>query len=309
MTELAPWNSIGSERGTIEQKPWEYQVTVNIPHLMTPEALGWVIKLLQAQTIKPYIHVVDTGSTPEVCKQLEALRDDDVEIHYIRGHAYLHKSFVIAAALDLSMALCQSEYLFFTQTDVFMQHRGVLKLFVSQCNEQRPVVGYEISPRWNDRWHGMVGHTATIVHMPTMRDIGATWNMLRGEESYDLPMDLGDFTHGGWPDTETTFNEVLREHHIRNHFVGHDTNGGNYIDEHIRHCRSYGAVTVYNRPIIPDAPDQTADPVLATDAQLRGFGVKVHNLFDHDRQAWVRGAIMEADKHLKEWQHEPGNAT
>lgn len=268
MTELAPLNKSASYSGTVRPKPWEYRVTATLAHLETPDSLAVVIDLLRAQTERPYIQVVDTGSTPETCAKLERLRAPDCEIHYIRGHAWRHGSSVIAAACDLAMVTCRTEYLFLTQTDVFLRRPDFLADMVRLC-ERHPVVGYEMSPRdWEtDRWEGMVGHTATTLHMPTMRRIGATWDMQRGAECHKLGYDTGKH---GWPDTETTFNAVLSEHGIAPHFIGHDENGTDYVDGNLRHCRSYGVMTVYGGGAGP-------------------------------QKEWVRDAISEARDHLEKW--------
>lgn len=268
MTEIAPWNSRRAFRGTAQTKSWQHRVTVTIPHLETYDSLRAVVRLLLAQTERPYVVIVDTGSTVETVRRLESLRQDDCEIHYIRSHGWQHGSEPIAAACDLAMALCQTELLFLTQTDVFLRSRGVLEHIAGLCTTERPVVGYEMSPRdWEtDRWRGMVGHTATMLHMPTMRRIGATWNMKRGAEWYDLAYRTPPC---GWPDTETTFNEVLREHGIVPILIGHDENGTNYVDANLRHCRSYGVTHIYGGRC--------------------------------EQDAWVREAIEEAEMLLESW--------
>lgn len=269
MTELAPWNAQRKTAGTISQKPWHYAATATVAHLETPEALAVVLDLLRAQTARPYLLVVDTGSRLETCRQLEKLRADDCEIHYIRGHAWQHGSQVIAAANDLAMSLCRSEFLFLTQTDVFPRRRDFLADLIGSCREH-PVVGYEMSPRdWaTDEWQGMVGHTATMLHMPTMRRLGATWDMQRGVDA--LGVDLANAVNG-WPDTETAFNLHLRAADVTPRLVGHDENGTDYIDANLRHCRSY------------------------TVAQVHREG--------HTQREWIADAIREARENLQAWEN------
>lgn len=267
MTELAPLNSRRDHEGTIVRKPWQYPVTATLAHLETPDSLEMVVALLRAQILAPYIVVVDTGSTRDTCRRLERMRADDLEVHYLRGHAWQHASEPIAAACDLAMVTCRTEFLFLTQTDVFPQRRDLLADLVTLAADHK-VVGYEMSPRdWvTDRWRGMVGHTATMLHMPTMRRIGAQWDMQRGVESYDLPYLR---PAQGWPDTETTFNEILAEHGIKPHFIGHDENATNYVDANLRHCRSYGVTTVYGGA--------------------------------NGQQRWVADALEEARENLRRW--------
>lgn len=272
MTELAPLNRERNHEGTIRRKPWEYCVTATMAHLETPDSLAVVLELLRAQTERPYLVVVDTGSSPATRERLEALRADDCEIHYICGHGWKHGSSVIAAACDLAMVTCRTEYLFMTHTDAFLRRPGFLFDLCSLCGPDSPVVGYEMSPRGDPRWKGMVGHTATMLHMPTMRRIGATWDMERGAEHFDLPY-LAP-AHG-WPDTETTFNAVLQRNYIRPVFIGHDENGTNYVDDNLRHCRSYGIAAVYGCDL-------------------------------QERSEWIADAMAEARRNLADWRAERG---
>jgi hypothetical protein len=91
--------------GRISKKPWDYLVSVCIPHIDTPEQLELCVGLVRQQTIRPYIMVIDTGSPPEVCEKIEKLRDQDLEVHYIKSHSYVHSSAAVSAALDLGFAI------------------------------------------------------------------------------------------------------------------------------------------------------------------------------------------------------------
>jgi len=62
--------------GRIQPKPWDYRVTAAIPHLNTIEPLKMCVRLLLAQTERPYILIVDTGSSSEALKELEAMRSE-----------------------------------------------------------------------------------------------------------------------------------------------------------------------------------------------------------------------------------------
>src|SRR6185437_552461 len=127
-----------------------------VPHLDTLEPLQVVIETLRAQTERPYIMVIDTGSPPDVCAQLERLRSDDLEIHYLRGHGYIHSSCPVSVAMDLSFALCRSEYLYATHSDVFLKRPDYIAWLLAQCGPDLPVIGYEMSDRsWaTDQWRG-----------------------------------------------------------------------------------------------------------------------------------------------------------
>lgn len=230
--------------GSIIRKPWEYDVTVAIPHLETLEPLLTVIETLRAQTMRPYIIIVDTGSSPQVKKNLESFRAQDVEIHYLMSNSWQHSSEPVTAALDLAQSICKTDHLFHTHSDVFLRRFDLLESWVRLVNEKTPVVGYRMSPRnWvtND-WEWMVGHTVTMVHMPTMHKIGATWSMQRMNKIYGYEWST---TKGGWPDTEVGFNCALKEQGIEPVFLGYDRNYERQIDDNIDHARSFPGTQMY----------------------------------------------------------------
>lgn len=237
---LGPNKFLGSD----DLKPWEYKVTVCIPHLNTPEPLKVVIDVLKHQTLWPYIMVVDTGSPPKVIDELEKMRALNVEIHYIRAHAYEHSSEPVTAAMDLCQSLCRTEFMFHTHSDVFLRNDFFLEALSKICGPKYPVVGYRMSPRdWaTDDWEWMVGHTATMLHMPTIHRIGATWSIQRMHEVFGVPYKIDN----GWPDTETGFNHVLRQNRVEPLFIGDEENGVRFIDDNIDHARSHAGSKLYS---------------------------------------------------------------
>jgi len=68
-------------------------------------------ELLALQTVRPYVLLLDTGSSPAVVRTLETLRRPDVEVHTIRAHAYAHSSAPVTTAMDLAFALCRTPVL------------------------------------------------------------------------------------------------------------------------------------------------------------------------------------------------------
>jgi hypothetical protein len=233
-------------RGRLPKKPQDYRVTAAIPHLETIQPLKMCIEVLRAQTERPYIMIIDTGSSHETCAELEMLRAEDVEIHYLKAHGYMHASEPVTAALDTAQALCRTEILFHTHADCFLRRFDFLEKYSSICSNDCPVIGYRMSPReWaTDEWQWMVGHTATLLHMPTIHRLGATWSMQRMHEQFGYPWTSGC---GGWPDTETGFNNILREAGVTPYFIGDDENGKRQIDENIDHVRSYAGSYIYSR--------------------------------------------------------------
>lgn len=229
--------------GRIKKKPWEYAVTAAIPHLDTLEALQACIAVLRAQTERPYIMVIDTGSPCCVREQLEKMRAEDLEIHYISAHAWRHSSEPVTAALDLAQTLCRSKLLFHTHADCFLRRPDFIASLARVCNANTPVIGYRMSPRdWvTKEWQWMVGHTATMLYMPSIHRVGATWCYQRIHYGYGYPWRLDS----GWPDTETAFNHALRDGGILPVFIGYDRNGERQIDDNIDHVRSYPGTKIY----------------------------------------------------------------
>lgn len=230
--------------GRAARKPWEYRVTAVIPHLDTLEPVRACVELLRLQTEPPYILIIDTGSPDRVRAALEALRAEDLEIHYLRAHGYVHPSEPVAVAQDLAFALCRSEFLFCTHADCFLRRRDYLRWLLTLCSPEQPAVGYQMSPRdWlTDQWEGMVSHTATMLHMPSMHRLGVTWSMERARCAFGLNTGVD----AGWPDTETCMNLVLRAAGVQPLLIGPETNYQRHVDENLDHVRSYPGSQVYS---------------------------------------------------------------
>ena len=228
--------------GVCARKPWQYQVTAVIPHLETPETLPLLLELLALQTVRPYVLLIDTGSSPAVVRTLEAMRRPDVEIHYLRAHGYAHSSAPVTTAMDAAFALCRTPYLFCTHSDVFPRRRDLLEWLLGLCNAEQPVVGYEMSPRPDtNAWRNVVSHTCTMLHMPEMRRIGATWSF----ERYWASGEARPQQHG-FPDTEQPFDRCIRKAGIFPYHIGHDANNVRTVDENIDHVRSLSGQNLYN---------------------------------------------------------------
>ena len=244
-TEKSPWE------GTCGKKPWEYSVTAVIPCLNTPETLPICIEILRLQTCRPFIMIIDTGSTERNLRLTEENRSEDVEIHSIRLNGVRHPSDYPAMAMDAAFSLCRTEYLFATHSDCFLRKRTVLEDFMALCRDKSPVVGYELSPRAHEDWKGMVSHTATMYHMPTMDRIGFGWSLRRLCNRYGIVDYRPDPSKPNWPDTEILGNYILRENKIEPHLVGPEGNHCRTLDENIDHFRSYGAAKMYSPDYYP----------------------------------------------------------
>ena len=247
-----PWE------GSLPRKPWEYPVTCAIAHRDTPEMLAGVVSLFRAQTIRPYFVIVDTGSDFDSMSTLHTLdANDDCEVHYLRSKAWRGSSCPVAAAMDLAFAICQTESLISTHTDVFLTRPDLVEHLLSLCDARTPVVGWQMSPRveWpDDSWKNTPSHTASIYHMPSMRSLGASWNMLRAFDALHRPHGQ---TTGGYPDTETTLGLILEDHDITPRWEHEPDDGGRhwlclgpepnepYATPWFHHVRSTGSVKIY----------------------------------------------------------------
>lgn len=237
----------GGHFGKQAKKPWDYRVTAAIPHLETITPLRVCIEVLRHQSERPYIMVIDTGSSPKTRAELERLRAEDVEIHYIAGHAYRHSSEPVTAALDVAQSLCRTDAMFHTHSDCFLRRFDFIDSLYRICNEKAPVIGYRMSPRdWvTNEWEWMVGHTALMLHMPTIHEAGATWSFQRMHTQFGYDYE----NKGGWPDTETGFNHALKRAGIKPVFIGYDINFKRQKDDNIDHVRSYAGGKIYGSDI------------------------------------------------------------
>lgn len=270
-----------SWEGRGPRKPWQYPVQLVIPHLGWVEPLKIALELWQRQTIRPYICIIDTGSEWNYMQELESLRAENVEIHYVRGHGYRHASEPVAVAMDVAAARCSQTYQFHTHSDVFPMRRDLIESFVAETSAECPVAGYQISDRSHVSgamkllWKGMVGHTATCIHFPTIRDLGITWSLDRGFSEFpginrDNPSDT---------DTEIPFNMHLRSLGINPKLLGSDANWVRDTNNDFDHCRSFTSSALYSR-----------------------------NHFKKAR-GWIAEAMLDAAERVKEWDNEEAPAT
>lgn len=237
-----PW------RGVAAREPREYRVQVVIPHLDTPEPLELAVDMWRAQTVRPFICIIDTGSLWPHLQRVLALEADDVEVHLIRGRGWQHPSQPVSVAQDVALAVCQSEFQFCTHSDVFPMRPDLLEKYLHLCGERAPVVGYEISPRDNvspgwlqQNWRGLVGHSATMLHVPTIKRHGITWDYQRTFAACP-ELDPGETSNF---DTEVGFGIALHAAGITPVLVGHDVNYRRQVDANIDHVRSHSSSKQY----------------------------------------------------------------
>lgn len=265
---VAPVGSGGDFKGVAVKKPWQFKVTAIIPHLNTPQNLPVLIGLLRLQTEAPFIIIIDTGSPPGVCEEIERLRSQDVEIHFVKGNGYVHPSEPVCVALDLGMARANTPLLFLTHTDCFPMRRDAVQYLADLTSELSPAVGWEMSDRsWlTDQWRGMLSHTFTMLHAPTMRRIGATWHMARARE--ELGGDAA-VQKDGWPDTETGFAFCLRDAGVRPMLLGPEVNYERQTTEWWDHSRSLTGISLYAKGSAKEVAGLRAADAALADATAR----------------------------------------
>ena len=245
---IAPLRNLGPEqspwRGDCSKKPWDYKVTALIPVLDTWNSLEVIIELLRLQTERPYILIIDTGSTPENLQKIQNFAAEDCEVHSLRLNGVSHPSDFPCFACDLGHILCRTEFLFNTHADVFLRKQNVLEEMMELCKTD-PVVGYQITPRPHKDWVGMVGHTCLMYHVPTIDNLGISWSMRRICGYYNIEW-CPDSSRPNWPDTEVGFNVLLREAGIVAKIIGTEENFQRNITPHFDHCRSGTSAMLYS---------------------------------------------------------------
>lgn len=250
---LAPLRNKGVEespwRGSCAKKPWEYKVTAVIPVIDTYESLEICVEILRLQTERPYIVVIDTGSVKNQLDKILDMHSEDLEVHCIRHNGTLHPSDPVCVAMDMAQSLCRTEYMFATHSDAFIMRRDFLEWMLTMCGDQEenrfPVVGYEISPRSHDDWKGMVSHTATMYHIPTMDRIGFGWSMRRLASVCGIENQEPNPERPNWPDTEILGNMILRDNDIKPKIIGSEKNFTRNKDRNIDHARSMTLAMLY----------------------------------------------------------------
>ena len=256
-------------------RPWEYRVTVAIPVLDTFDTLQVGIELLKLQTVRPFIMIIDTGSSDKNLEKICGLRDEDVEVHVLRLNGTQHPSDFPAMAMDVAFSLCRTNFLLATHADVFLRRRDLLEDLLGMTKKISPVVGYELSPRAHTDWKGMVSHTCTMYHMPTMDRIGFGWSLRRLCSMMGIKDYKPDPMRPNWPDTEILGNYILRYYKIQPHLIGEEKNFERQVDDNIDHCRSVTSGRLYS-------------PAYANAAN-----------------AWVEDAITQAKDRIREWENCP----
>ena len=223
-------------------------VTLVIPHRDTPDWLLTSVALWQAQSMRPFILVVDTASTSMsteiVLKELKS--SPGVEVSQLNVGKTEHASDSICHAMDYAFSRCPTTYLLATHVDVHPKRRDLVEHLMNLCNEENPVVGWEMSPRGPGGLQGdftgqtsddYPGHCCILFHMPTMDRIGAGWSIRRSANVFGSARGPDPLVKG-WPDTETCLGNLFFQHGIKPHYLGRETNHTNQETQYCTHARS-----------------------------------------------------------------------
>lgn len=240
------------------KSPWDYRVQLVLPHIDTIEQLEAIIPLWNLQTVVPWICVVDTGTSRDQWDRLLDLthKYSNVEVHFVCGREYFHASEPVSTALDVATARCQQEYQLHSHVDVAPMSRLLVETWMAHCVSANPVVGFEISPRdekqgkLRDMWRGMVGHTITMLHMPTIDQQPIPWRLTLGHQQFGMDEST---------DTEVPFNLHLREQGIEPLLLGSDINYERQTNEWFDHCRSYPSSKMYSPSYFATAEEWMKD--------------------------------------------------
>lgn len=235
-------------------KPWQVNVACIVPHRDTPDMLELCLKSLAWQAEKSYVYIVDTGSRRETLDKISTFCSHTVKLITLPVQNWRHPSACIAAAIDAGMACVQTERCYLTHVDVYLRKKTWLAELAQRTDARHPVVGYEMSPRdWlTADWRGMVGHTSTMLYMPTVWTCGLHWTM---EHAFRLLGQSPAMT-AGWPDTETGFNLLCRRERIEPLLVGHETNSIFYRDDVLEHHRHMPSCVVHGFPSEKDRAER-----------------------------------------------------
>jgi hypothetical protein len=253
-------------QGKLHRKPWHYMITAAIPCLDHARETAAVIELLRLQTCKPYIILVDTGSTLSERNKLENLRDVDLELHQLRRNGTYHPFDSIASALDLAFSLADTPYVFTTHQDCFLRSRHFLQHLMDNIHGLA-AIGYRLSPRKYLGWETQLGHTATLFCLAEYDRLGLSWSLRRAAHLLAFHKPDGWQQHRDQIDTEACINTLLKRADAKTAFAGTEQNYTRTCDDYIDHPRSVICTKLYGPQIYPG---RRADCDLAlADAQER----------------------------------------
>jgi hypothetical protein len=251
-------------------KPWDFDLEVSMPHFESLNTLPTVIDLLRTQTVRPFISIIDCGSSTETCLELEKMRNDDLEIHYHRFNGVRHVSDFPATACDFAFSSCRSEKLILMHTDVFLRSIDALETMLEMCSKTTPVVGFQMTPREHPAWKASITHTFSVFHMEQMRKLGATWGLPRACDMLNCEHSMTS-AMGNMLDTETAISMVLQRAGIKPMFIGTEQNFEMTRHPLIHHVRSLTGSGLYCQTKRIAAEARLAEAMAEAERNLRDW--------------------------------------
>lgn len=232
-------------QGRLQRKPWHYMITAAIPCLNHAAETELVVELLRLQTCRPFIILVDTGSSRRELAKLESLRAADVELHLLRRNAMQHPCDSIASAMDLAFSIADTPYVFTTHQDCFLVARHFLQHLMDNIHGLA-AIGYRLSPRKFSGWEQHLGHTATLFSLAEWDRLGCTWSLRRAASLLGVSRPANSLQVLDAIDTEAAFNARFLQAGAKTAFVGFEQNFVRTLDDNIDHCRSLVCTSLYD---------------------------------------------------------------
>lgn len=228
------------------QKTFEPTTTIIVPTAASSPTLTSVINTHDRQTESHRTILIETSGDPQAYFNLTINQSErkNTRILAIEPEENCHPCRVITEAIDIGIAICDTEWAFLTHDDVWLNDTNLLKRLIEIAeNAGVPIVGYEMSPRGHctEEWRGMVSHTATLLHTPTMQGLGMRWSLVEAHQTTPWSKEKP-----GWPDTETNFGRQVKRLQIPQFFIGHETNDRHFEDDNITHRRSLTSHRVHS---------------------------------------------------------------
>jgi hypothetical protein len=245
--------------GPTHTKPWNYPVTVGIPHLGSNlRVLQLAIETWRKQTRKPFIQVVDTGSPIAMLNDLLNLESDDLEISVNRSRGFRGKWEGVALAYQQLFNSCRTPYLLLTHNDLIPISQTVLDEMMSLCTPRQPVVGYSKPQK-----EGTLGLHLTMLHIQTLDRVWLTWQ----HRWYRHNMALTDKPEGY--SLEESFNKTLSLSGIKPLILGSGTTFRRQITPHFDHIGGLSNTLIYDRPHASEIGQIAEEVTTAAEERLR----------------------------------------
>jgi hypothetical protein len=263
-------------RGCSKPHPSTYNVTAIIPVVEPDKCLLQVLRLLQLQTERPYIQLIDTGSRPETLAWLETLRDVDIEVQHLRTHGFNHASELVSMALDTAIAINRTPFTFFTHADCFLRSPTVISELMALAAEH-VVAGHQITERPYVGWETEFGHTLLMCDQDRLNQLGIKWSMRAGMQA----LGIDDYSDPRLPpnfvDTERGFNAALRSAGIPGFFTGTEKNFVVNRDKYMRHVRSLCGSKLYSEEYQAKALTWLPEAVQEAEANIELWSQNAHH--------------------------------